>query len=128
MRIDLPPDWSESLDYASTIEMLKLLEGEELCLLIYGGPGVVTGSDGAVAASRIQAKGILRNYAYGGWAKGFALGDGARVLLYEPDFVSAGLGSHEGADQFWMSIELAETKIMIGSPGQIETDEFDLFP
>jgi hypothetical protein len=30
MRIDLPPDCHRSLDYASTIEPLKLLEGEEL--------------------------------------------------------------------------------------------------
>jgi hypothetical protein len=75
MRTDLPPDCRRSLDYASMIETLKLLEGEELCLFISGGA--------AEKASRIQAKGILRHYAYG-WAEGFALGDAARVLLYEP--------------------------------------------
>jgi hypothetical protein len=127
MRLDLPPDWHGSLDYASTIETLKLLEAEELCLFIDGGPGVVTGSDGAAAASRIQAKGILRHYAYS-WAEGFALGDGARILLYEPDFVSASLRTLDGVDSFWVGIELAEIKFTIGSPGGLETDEFVLFP
>jgi hypothetical protein len=127
MRSDLPPDCSRSLDYATTIETLKLLEGEELCLVISGGPGVVTGSDGAEAASRIQAKGILRHYAYS-WGEGFALGAGFRVLLFEPDFVSASLRTIDGVDLFWVSIELADIKFSIGNPGGTETDEFGLFP
>ena len=76
MRSDLPPNSQQSLDYASTIETLKLLDGEEVILFISGGPGEAT-STGAEAASRIQAKGTLRHYDYGGWAQGFALGDSA---------------------------------------------------
>ncbi len=72
MKTDLPPDCHRPLDYRSTIDTLSLLEGEEVCLFISGGSGVIAG-DGE-AASRIQAKGILRHYAYGGCAEGFALG------------------------------------------------------
>jgi hypothetical protein len=127
MRSDLPPDCSQSLDYTSTIETLKLLDGEELCLFIDAGPGEYTASGSGARASRIQAKGILRHYAYS-WAEGFALGDGARVLLYEPDFVSASLRTLDGVDLFWVRIELADVKFSIGNPGAMETDEFDLFP
>jgi hypothetical protein len=127
MPVDFPPDWQESLDYGSTVETLKRLEGQELCLFISGGPGVVTGSDGAEAASRIQAKGILRHYDYS-WAEGFALGDAARVLLYEDDFVGGDLRTLDPADLFWICIELAHVTVCIGSPGGIETEEFDLFP
>ena len=72
MRADLPPDTQQSLDYTSTIDILRLLEGEEVSLFISGGAGVLVGN--GEAASRIQAKGVLRHYAYGGWAEGFALG------------------------------------------------------
>jgi hypothetical protein len=119
MRSDLPPDCHRSLDYASMIETLKLLEGEDVCLYISGGAGE--------ASSRIQAKGVLRHYAYG-LAEGFALGDGSRVLLYEPDFVSAGLRTVDGVDLFWIGIRLTDLQFTIGGLGSIETDEFDLFP
>jgi hypothetical protein len=128
MRSELPHDCRRSLDYASTIETLKLLEGEEVCLFISGGAGEVTSDDGAAAASRIQARGVLRHYDYGGWAEGFALGEGARVLLYEPDFVSAGLRTLDGVDLVLIGIRLANVKISIESTGAVATDEFDLFP
>ena len=118
---------ADDLSYASTIETLRQLEGEELCLAIAGGPGVVTSDDGAEAASRIQAKGSLRHYDYGGWAHGFAFGDAARVLLYEGDFVEA----HETYwDAEWVSIgiQLTAVTLVIGKPGATGTDEFDLFP
>jgi hypothetical protein len=101
-----------------------LLEGEEVCLSISGGAGVVTRD--AEAASRIQAKGILRHYAYGAWAEGFALGDAARILLYEPDFVSAEMRTLAGVDLFWISVKLTKVEFSIGNLP--ETDEFDLFP
>ena len=128
MRSELPPDCSRSLNYASMIETLKLLEGEELSLFIDGGPGEYTESGSGARASRIQAKGMLRHYAYGGWAEGFALGDGARILLYEPDFISATLTTVDGVDLCWVTIELAEIGFSIGNPGGMESDEFDLFP
>jgi hypothetical protein len=114
------------LDYATTIEALKQLEGEELCLQISGGPGVVTTDDGAEAASRIQTKGVLRHYDYG-WAEGFALGDATRVLLYEGDFVGAVLTEVDGVGA-WVAIRLTDVRVVIGHPGLVETDEFDLFP
>jgi hypothetical protein len=120
MRGDLPPDCHRSLDYASTIETLGLLEGETVCLLIPGGSG-----DGK--ASRIQSKGVLRHYAYG-WAEGFAIGEAARVLLYEPDFISAGLSTADGARFFSVGITLADLDFSIGDPDSLETDEFNLFP
>jgi hypothetical protein len=123
MKTDLPPDCHRSLDYTSTIDTLRLLEGEEVCLSISGGAGVIT-RDGE-AASRIQAKGVLRHYAYG-WAEGFALGDAARVLLYEPDFVSGEMRTFEGVDLFWISVTLTRVEFTIGNLP--ETDEFDLFP
>jgi hypothetical protein len=123
MRNDLPPDCHRSLDYRSTIDMLSSLEGEEVCLFISGGAGVIAG-DGE-AASRIQAKGILRHYAYGRWTEGFALGDAARVLLYEPDFFSAEMRTLDGVDLFWISVKLTELEFSIGN---LETDEFDRFP
>jgi hypothetical protein len=127
MKADLPPECRRSLDYASTIGTLKLLEGEEVYLFISGGPGVVTSNDGAEAASRIQAKGVLRHYVYS-WAELFALGDAARVLLYEPDFVSASLKTFDGVQFFMVRIELAKVAFVIGSPGLLETGDFDLFP
>lgn len=125
MRTDLPPDFSRSLDYRSTIHTLRLLEGEEVCLLISGRPRAFDGH--SEAASRIQAKGILRHYTYG-WAEGFAIGDAARVLLYEPDFVRAGVRTFDGNDFFSVDIKLAELEFCIGDSGSVETDEFDLFP
>ncbi len=122
MRTDLPPNTDQSLDYASTIETLKSLEGEEVVLCIDGGPG--EGRPGG-PASRLQAKGILRHYAYG-WAEGFALSDGARVLLYEGDFITGRLNTHEGADLFSVAIHLTNVKFYLGNYN--ETDEFDLFP
>jgi len=77
------------------------------------------------AASRIQAKGILRHYAYG-WAEGFALGDGARVLLYEGDFIKGHLNTHGGVDLFLVTVHLMNVKFYLGN--YHETDEFDLFP
>lgn len=118
---------ADDLDYASTIEVLKQLEGEELCLEISGGPGVVTSDDGAQAASRIQAKGILRHYDYGGWAHGFALGDAVRVLLYEGDFIDAG-EAYWDADWAYVGIRLTDVTLVLGKPGAVGTDEFDLFP
>jgi hypothetical protein len=123
MKTDLPPDCQRSLDYRSTIDTLSLLEGEEVCLFISAGAGVIA-RDGE-AASRIQAKGVLRHYAYGGWAEGFALGDAARVLLYEPDFVSAGMRTLDGVDFFRISVKLTKVEFSIEN---LETDEFDLFP
>jgi hypothetical protein len=101
------------------IETLKLLDGE-VCLFISGGS-----ADGK--GSRVQAKGVLRHYAYG-WAEGFALGDAARILLYEPDFVSAHLSTFDGVDFFSVGIKLANIEFSIGNPALVETDEFDLFP
>jgi len=127
MRTDLPPNADESLDYASTIETLKLLEGEEVVIFIECGPGEPTGQpDGAVMSSRIQAKGILRHYDYGDWAQGFALGDGARVLLYEGDFVTGHLTTHNEVDLFSVSVDLAQVKFSLGN--YHETDEFHLCP
>lgn len=125
MRTDLPPDSRRTLDYRSTVDTLRLLEGEEVCLFISGGPRVLDGH--GEAASRIQAKGILRHYEYG-WAEGFAIGDAARVLLYEPDFVGAGLRTFDGTDFFSVAIKLDELEFCIGDSGSLETDEFDLFP
>jgi hypothetical protein len=70
---------------------------------------------------------VLRHYAYG-WAEGFALGDAARILLYEPDFVSAHLSTFDGVDFFSVGIKLANIEFSIGNPALVETDEFDLFP
>jgi hypothetical protein len=125
MPIDPRPD-QRSLDYASMIDALKQFEGAEMCLAISGGPGVVTETDGAEAASRIQAKGILRHYDYG-WAEGFAVGDAARVLLYEGDFVSAAETEWDGID-IGMSIRLTDVTLFIGKAEATVTDEFDLFP
>jgi hypothetical protein len=115
MRSEIPSDCSRSLDYASTVETLKLLEGEELCRFIPGGAGE--------AASRIQVKGVLRHYAYG-WAEGFALGDAARVLLSEPNFVSAHLSAYDGVEFLRISLDLADISFFIGDRGVLETDEF----
>jgi hypothetical protein len=117
MKTDLPPDCERSLDYRATIETLGLLDGEEVCLFISGGAGE--------AASRIQARGVLRHYRYGGWAEGFALGDVARILLCEPDFVGAEMRTLDGVDLFWIGVTLTTAEFSIGN---LETDEFDRFP
>jgi hypothetical protein len=118
-RKDLPPDCDQPLDYSSTIETLKLLEGELVCLSIS-----TPVDDGK--SSRIQACGSLNHYAYG-WAQGFAIGDGARALLWEPDFVSARLRTLEGNAIFWLEVKLHGLDFVIGDLS-MQTDEFDLFP
>jgi hypothetical protein len=123
MRTDLPPNADQPLDFASTIETLKSLEGEEVVLFIDGGPAEPRPSGAGVAASRLQAKGIIRHYAYG-WAEGFALGDGARVLLYEGDFIRGHLNTH--GDPFSVTVQLMNVTFYLGN--HPETDEFDIFP
>jgi hypothetical protein len=73
----------------------------------------VTGD--AIACSRIQAKGALRYYDYGGWAKGFAIGDAARVLLYEPDFVEAALTTLDGNAFYTVGIRLVDVAFSVGN-------------
>jgi hypothetical protein len=124
MRTHLPPNADQPLDFASIIETLKSLEGEDVVLFIDGGPGEA-GRTGAGPASRLQAKGILRHYAYG-WAEGFALGDGARVLLYERDFIRGHLHTHSGGDLFSVTVQLMNVTFYLGN--YPETDEFDVFP
>lgn len=126
MRDELPNDNHRSLDFRETIDTLRLLEGVEVVLVISGGPGQMTGD--AIALSRIQAKGALRHYGYGGWAEGFAIGDCARVLLYEPDFVEASLTTMDGNAFYSVAIGLVDVAFSIGNPGFHETDEFDCFP
>jgi hypothetical protein len=126
VRAELPSDCHRSLDFREAIATLRLLEGEEVVLFIGGGPGQVTGD--AIACSRIQAKGALRYYDYGGWAEGFAIGDAARVLLYEPDFVEAALTTLDGNAFYTVGIRLVDVAFSVGNPGFHETDEFDCFP
>jgi len=92
----LPPDADDELDYASLIEMLRRLEGKEACLLMSAGE-----------AWRFQAKGTVRYYDYN-WADGFAIGDGARMLVSEPDFVGAKLRTHDGAEHFSIAMRFGE--------------------
>jgi hypothetical protein len=87
---DLPPECSQVLNYVSLIETLKLLDREEVCMFIAAGT-----ENGR--SSRIQAVGVLKHYTYG-WGEGFAVGDDARVLIWEPDFVSAHLQTFDGID------------------------------
>jgi hypothetical protein len=112
----LPPDAEDELDYASLIEMLRRLEGEEVCLLMSSGE-----------VWRFQAKGTLRYYDYN-WADGFAIGDGARMLVSELDFVSAKLRTYDGTQHFSIAMRFGEVAYVTGDPGMHETDEFDLFP
>jgi hypothetical protein len=65
---------------------------------------------------------------YGDWADGFAVGDGARVLLYAPDFVSANLHTYDGTTFFSVGVTLARVKFALGTPALIGSDEFDSFP
>jgi hypothetical protein len=126
VRAELPTDCHRSLDFRETVATLRLLEGEVVVLFISGGPGQMTAD--AIASSRIQAKGALRHYDYGGWAEGFAIGDSARVLLYEPDFVDAALTTLDGNAFYSVVIRLVGAAFSIGNPGFHETDEFDCFP
>jgi hypothetical protein len=123
MRTHLPPNADHPLDFASIIETLKSLEGEDVVLFIDAGPGEAGPTGAGVRASRLQAKGILRHYAYG-WAEGFALGDGARVLLYEGDFIRGHLNTH--SDLFSVTVQLMNVTFYLGN--YPETDEFDVFP
>jgi hypothetical protein len=116
---DLPPECSQALDYVSLIETLKLLDSEEVCMFIAAGT-----DDGK--SSRIQAVGVLKHYAYG-WGEAFAVGDGARVLIWEPDFVSAHLQTFDGVDYFRIGIELVALRFVVGDLA-LQTDEFDLLP
>lgn len=76
--------------------------------------------------SRIQATGVLKHYAYN-WAEGFAVGDGARVLICESDFISSHLRTFVGVDFFRIGIELVALKFVLGDLAP-QTDEFDLLP
>jgi hypothetical protein len=119
-RRDLPPDCQRSLDFSAVIKTLRLLEGEDVCLFIS-----TIGADGK--SSRIQAIGALTHYHYN-WAEGFAIGEGTRVLIWEPDFVSATLRTDDGTNIFHIVVKLRGLDFVIGDAVVVQTDEFDLFP
>ena len=116
VKADLPRESDSALDYEGLLATLRKLEGELVCLLI------ALGSE-----SRLQTKGIMRRYSYD-WAEGFAIGDGGRLLLCEPDFRAARLRTYDGNEHFQITICFLDAQYVIGDPGLVETDEFELFP
>jgi len=117
MKGELPREYQGSLDFAGLVRTLDVLEGEEVvCWLSIGD------------RARIQIRGALRSYDYGGWGKGFAVGCEGRVLLVEDDFRGAELGTGDGNEHFTISVRSGEAEFLIGSPALHESDEFDLFP
>jgi hypothetical protein len=118
MKDQLPADHHGDLDFKALVETLQLLEGEEVVLWLSAGK-----------QARVQVKGVLRFYDYGGgWGKGFAVSPAGRVLLVEDDFRSADLWTFEGNEYFSVSIRSGDAAFALGSPGHLETDEFDLAP
>lgn len=95
MRDQLPEECERELDYPGLLDTLALLEGEEVLLDIGG----LSSGNADGRATRIGAFGVLRHASYT-WADLWAVGDGGRMLLYEPDFVSASLVTFDGNDFF----------------------------
>jgi hypothetical protein len=112
---DLPLQADDSLDHISLIKMLGLLEGEEVCLLF-----------GAGAKSRGQAKGIVRHCGYN-QTDGFAIGDGVRLVVSASDFAGAQMRTYDGTEHFSIRMRFGDAECVLGDPGLIESDEFDLF-
>jgi hypothetical protein len=119
VRHDLPAECTCELDYRALIETISFLEGEQVCISIEG----LSSSRIADGRSpRIGVVGQLRMIDYS-WADGFAVADSGRVLLYEPDFVSAFLRTFDGNDFFRVEICFGDMAFVLGDESSA-LDEF----
>jgi hypothetical protein len=109
MRDELPKECRRDLDYRALIGTLLLLEGELVCLSILG----LSSRLGTGGEPRITILGELRHFDFG-WADGFAVGDGGRVLLHEPDFISGSLWTFDGNDFFLLTLRFGDVEFLIG--------------
>ena len=110
MRDELPEECTKELDYRALVDTLSLLDGETVCVQINGLSSRPGGDD---KSPRIGFVGRLRNIGYS-WADGFAVGDGGRLLLFEPDFVSASLWTADGNDFFAITIRCGDVEFLVG--------------
>jgi len=101
----LPLEADEELSYDELIDTLLLLEGEEVHLAV-GFPAA------AQMSSRLTIAGPLRHHEYT-WAHGFAVGR-SRLLLFEGDFVEAGLRTWDGNALFMIEMQFAGQRLTIG--------------
>ncbi len=107
MQNELAEECTRELDYRALVETLLLLEDEEVCLMILG-LQLNPGGKGPRAAVR----GVLRKTGHPG--DSFAMGDGGRLVLYEPDFVSASLWTYDGNDYFELTIRFGDVSFLVG--------------
>jgi hypothetical protein len=120
MRDELPEECTKELDYRALVDTLSLVEGETVCVQINGLSSRPSGGE----APRIGFVGRLRNIGYS-WAEGFAVGDSGRILLYEPDFVSASLWTYDGNDFFALTIRCGDVEFLVGDESYAN-DEFTM--
>jgi|SRR5271154_132998 len=119
MRDELPKECERELDYHALLDTIRMLEGDDVHLSIAGLAPRVGGE-----ASRIGIAGTLRAIGYS-WAAGFAIGEGGRLLLYEPDFVSASLETFDGNDYFSITARFGDVTFLIDDEGRAG-DEFSM--
>jgi len=74
--------------------------------------------------SRIAGFGVLRRVDYS-WADVWAVGDGTRALLYQPNFVSGSLWTYDGNDFFVVSAVFGAVAFELAD-ASARNDEFDL--
>ena len=100
----LPREASDELEFAGVVEVLRILEGENVCLVILftdrPNPSEV----------RIQGPLGQRRDARG---HGFDIGS-AHLLLREEDFVKAHLTTYDGNDFFHIGMQFGDQSFLIG--------------
>jgi hypothetical protein len=107
-RRDLPEEFSGPLDFAQLLETLDALDGERIGVELLKSDGPELGSSVAIAGTlrRLGQRGLTR-----GW---FAVGDGARLALFETDYRTTHLLTYDGNDGFQLVIELQQGTVIIG--------------
>ena len=121
MRDRLPKEFERELDYRGLLDTLALLEGEYVGLAL---GGLSSRRPLGGRAARLGVAGQLRRITYS-WADVFAVGESGRLLLYEPDFVSAALWTYDGNDFFRITIQLGDVTFLIGDESEL-SDEFEM--
>ena len=100
----LPHEVSDDLVFASLIDVLRILEGENVCLVI-----LLTDRPNP-SEVRIQGRLGHRDDARG---RGFEIGN-AQLLLREEDFVKAHLTTHDGNNFFQLAMQFGHQSFLIG--------------
>jgi hypothetical protein len=115
-REELPPDFSDALDYDGLLEVLGILEGKEVSVVFGGGPDSL--------GAQVELVGELhRRPAADPVTAWFRVGSNPGLRLPRGEFVSARLGTLEGTFYFNVAIEMRGMAFVVGSPDLIGDQE-----